>query len=237
MGKHGLKSCPGEFSLKYDKYEVEVYRDDLPYVLHQGKKLYFPVSFTDDAVAKLYKTLIVEQDPESAHRYSLDDAEFQNSIMFDIGAAEGILTLEKIDIIKFAYLVEFQPEFIDALKKTFEPYQSKIKIVKNYIDSYDSERTISLDTLGKEVKNQKVFLKMDIEGYEVKALSGGNTFLKNNDCTAAICTYHHPDHPREIKEIFENLGYSTSFTKGYMYWRFRLSKALIKAKKHEILKK
>jgi hypothetical protein len=231
IGQYGLRSCPGDFSLKYDNYTPEVYRDELPYVLHQSKKLYFPALFTDAAVKKLYKSLVIEQDPESAHRYSLDESEFKDSTMFDIGAAEGILTLEKIEQLKFAYLVECEAEFVEALNKTFEPYKSKVKIIFKYIDQHDSESTISLDTLGKDLKGEKVFLKMDIEGYEKKALLGGKSFLVNNDCTAAVCTYHHPNHPREIKEILEESGYKTTPTKGYIYWGLRLSKALIRAKK------
>ncbi|MES2517138.1 MAG: FkbM family methyltransferase [Bacteroidota bacterium] len=231
IGKHGLRSCPGDFSLKYDNYSVEVYRDDFPYVLHHDKKLYFPASFTDSAVKRLYKSLIVEQDIESAHRYSLDESDFDGSIMFDIGAAEGILTLEKIDNLKCAYLVECEAEFIDALKKTFEPYRSKIQIISKYIDQHDSDSTISLDTLGKDIKGEKVFVKMDIEGYEKKALLGGEEFLSGNNCIAAVCTYHEPSHPKEIKDILESLGYSTTPSKGYLYWDLRLSKALIRAKK------
>ena len=166
IGQYGLRSCPAEFSLKYDDYTPEVYRDELPYVLHQGKRLYFPALFTDAAVQKLYKSLVIEQDPESAHRYSVDESEFKDSTMFDIGAAEGILTLEKIEQLKFAYLVECEAEFVEALNKTFEPYQSKVKIIFKYIDQHDSESTISLDTLGKELKGEKIFLKMDIEGYD-----------------------------------------------------------------------
>jgi hypothetical protein len=231
IGQHGLRSCPSDFSLKYDSYTPEVFRGEFPFVLHQGKKLYFPASFTEAAVKKLYKSLVIEQDPESAHRYSLDPSDFQDSVMFDIGAAEGILTLENIETIKFAYLVECEAEFVEALKRTFEPYQSKIKIVFKYIDQHDSDSTISLDTLGKDLQNEKVFLKMDIEGYEKKALLGGKNFLKNNNCIAAVCTYHHPEHPREIKEILEESGYKTKPTQGYIYWGLRLSKALIKAKK------
>lgn len=231
IGQYGLRSCPCDFSLKYDDYSAEVYRDEFPYVLHYGKKLYFPASFTDSAVKKLYKSLIVEQDVESAHRYSLDDSDFENSIMFDIGAAEGILTLEKIDKIKSAYLVECEAEFVDALKKTFGPYQSKVQIIYKYIDQHDSGSTISLDTLGKDIKGEKVFVKMDIEGYEKKALLGGKNFLSNNNCIAAVCTYHDPSHPKEIKDIFEDLGYTATPSKGYLYWGLRLSKALIRAKK------
>ena len=232
IGQYGLRSCPDKFSLKYDSLKVEVQRDSHPFVIHKGKKLYFPESFSDQEIQKLYKSLVTEQDLESAHRYSLNESDYQDAILFDIGAAEGILSLEKIDVIRFVYLVECEDRWISALKKTFEPYASKVKIIFKYIDQFDIENSISLNTLGKELKGEKIFLKMDVEGYEEKAVLGGNEFLTNNDCVTAICTYHNLNHPKDIENILGNLGYKSSFSKGYIYWGYRLSKALIRSKNY-----
>lgn len=231
IGQHGLRSCPGNFSLKYDNLQIEVLRDKYPYVMHTGRKLYFPERFTNAQIQKLYKSLLVEQDIESAHRYSLNEEDYRDAIMFDIGAAEGILSLEKIDVLKEIYLVECEQEWVDALKITFEPYKEKVNIIFKYIDQNDSETSISLNTLGENLKNEKIFLKMDVEGFEKNALLGGLNLLNNNDCIAAVCTYHNPAHPQEIKGIFESVGYNPVFSKGYIHWANRLSKALIRAKK------
>jgi hypothetical protein len=230
IGKYGLRSCPGDFSLKYDNLQITVLRDTYPFVMHTGRKLYFPERFTDAQVKKLYKSLLVEQDIESAHRYSLNETDYQNAIMFDIGAAEGILSLEKIDVLKEIYLVECEQEWVDALKKTFAPFKDKVKIIFKYIDQNDSETSISLNTLGQNFKNEKIFLKMDVEGFEKNALLGGLNLLETNNCIAAVCTYHNPAHPKEIKEIFEGIGYNPIFSNGYIHWANRLSKALIRAK-------
>ncbi len=232
IGKYGLRSCPGEFSLKYDNLAIEVQRDTHPFIIHKGKKLYFPESFSNQQVQKLYKSLITEQDSESAHKYSLDEFDYKDAILFDIGAAEGILSLEKMDVIQFAYLVECEERWVSALQKTFEPYNSKVKIIFKYIDQYDGENAISLNTLGKDLKGKKVFVKMDIEGFEEKTILGGKEFLLNNHCTTAICTYHNPNHPKEIGQILKNLGYKSNFSKGYIYWGYRLSKALIRSKNY-----
>lgn len=231
IGQHGLRSCPSNFSLKYDDLQINVLRDTFPYVMHTGRKLYFPEKFTDAQVKKLYKSLLIEQDIDSAHRYSLNEEDYQNAIMFDIGAAEGILSLEKIDILKEIYLVECEQEWVDALQRTFDPFKEKVKIIFKYIDQYNSETSISLNTLSQHLKNEKIFLKMDVEGFEKNSLLGGLNLLKNNDCIAAVCTYHDPAHPKEIKEIFESVGYKPTFSKGYIFWGHRLSKALIRAKK------
>jgi hypothetical protein len=231
IGQHGLRSCPGNFSLKYDDFVPEVFRDTHSFVMHHGKKLYFPQTFTDVAVKKLYKSLIVEQDPESAHRYTNEEDDFQNAIMFDIGGAEGILTLENIEQLKYAIIVECENEWIEALKLTFAPYSDKVTLVHRFIDDHESPTSTTLNTLGHDFRNEKIFLKMDVEGFEQKALEAAKELLINNDCIAAICTYHNPSHPASIKAFFENLGYTASFSKGHLYWANRLSKALIRARK------
>ena len=111
-------------------------------------------------------------------------------------------------------------------------HKFKLTIIFKYIDQFDSENSISLNTLGKSLKGEKIFLKMDIEGFEEKTILGGKDFLLNNHCTTAICTYHNPNHPKDIKQILNSLGYKSNFSKGYLYWGYRLSKALIRSKNY-----
>ncbi len=67
----------------------------------------------------------------------------------------------------------------------------------------DSGKTVRLSDV---LKNEKVtFIKMDIEGSEVKALKGAEKIIKTQRPTLAICVYHKPEHlwevPLYIKEI------------------------------------
>jgi FkbM family methyltransferase len=67
----------------------------------------------------------------------------------------------------------------------------------------DSGKTVRLSDV---LKNEKVtFIKMDIEGSEVKALKGAEKIIKTHRPTLAICVYHKPEHlwevPLYIKEI------------------------------------
>lgn len=67
----------------------------------------------------------------------------------------------------------------------------------------DCGKTVRLNNI---LKNEKVtFIKMDIEGSEVKALSGAEEIIKKQKPKLAICVYHKPEHlwevPLYIKKI------------------------------------
>lgn len=60
----------------------------------------------------------------------------------------------------------------------------------------DCGKTVRLSDV---LKNEKVsFIKMDIEGSEVKALQGAEKIIKAQKPTLAICVYHKPEHLWEI---------------------------------------
>lgn len=57
----------------------------------------------------------------------------------------------------------------------------------------------TIDKLVAELKLERVdFIKMDIEGAEVKALEGGRRTLERFHPRMAISVYHAPDHPRTV---------------------------------------
>lgn len=43
--------------------------DNFPFVLHNGKKLFFPKLYAKSQVASTYKWLLIELDPASPHTY------------------------------------------------------------------------------------------------------------------------------------------------------------------------
>ncbi|MDI9571060.1 MAG: FkbM family methyltransferase [Pseudomonadota bacterium] len=60
----------------------------------------------------------------------------------------------------------------------------------------DCGKTVRLTDI---LKNEKVtFIKMDIEGSEVKALSGAEVIIKRQKPKLAICVYHKPEHLWEV---------------------------------------
>jgi len=76
-------------------------------------------------------------------------------------------------------------------------------------DSSMKTVTIEADSVDNCINEKISFIKMDIEGSELKALKGAEQHLKNDRPKLAICVYHNPS---DFIDIFEylnelNLGY------------------------------
>jgi len=220
--KNGFSMFPGEYSLKYKYNKVKVTKDTncgLLYVMHNEKRLYFKRSIIREEIcALLYSNLLLDQDAESPHRYI--DSEFnleEQSILFDIGAAEGIFTLDNIEKIKQAYLFECDEEWIEALRNTFAPWQDKVSIVKRYVSSQDNDKEISIDYYTRKQNIFPDFIKMDIEGAEFDALNGAKELLKNDKkLKLSICTYHRHCDAIKISDFLRKRNFEISFTKGVL---------------------
>lgn len=147
----------------------------------------------------------------------------------DIGAAEGIFALDTIDLTKEVYLFEYEDFWKEPLEATFSPWREKVHIVKKYVGDNDLGVNISLNTFCKEKDTSDYFIKMDIEGAEMQALKGAEQILMYSKPRLAICTYHRQNDAKEISSYLIGLGYSLSFTKGYILWENSLRKVLVRA--------
>ncbi|MFN4914037.1 MAG: FkbM family methyltransferase [Sphingomonadales bacterium] len=235
MGRYGLTSYPSAYMLEYRNMQVEIQFDadkKLHYCLHNGRKLYFTSEFTKDRIIKLYRSLVIEQNVRSAHRYIEDYNALEGYVLLDVGSAEGIFTLDNIDRIKHAYLFEAEPYWIDALRATFEPWKDKVTIVEKYVGNKTQDNFTTLDDFLQDRNFDKVFLKMDIEGAELEALQGAGSTMKNSpEMRVAVCTYHRPGDPERFEGLLKENGFQTSFSEGYLFWGKRLSKAVIRGVK------
>ena len=235
IGKYGITSYPDPYSLEYKNQKPTVLTDNterLPYVIHNNKKLYFPKTMSHENISTLYLSLIIEQDSRSAHRYVTSYDELKGKILLDIGSAEGIFSLDTIELVEHVYLFEFETFWQEALNATFKPWLHKATIVAKYIGDKTEGSFITIDDFLKDKSKDNLFIKMDIEGAEQSALKGALSILKEGkNINVAVCTYHRPEDPKVISELLSSLGYSYEFTQGMMYWGKRLSKALIRGKK------
>jgi len=218
----------GEYAEKYDGLEVKVDRSEegFPFVQFDGKKLYFPKHFSKSWVRELYRSLMCEQDTDSPHRYF--SGKFTSpwggvEILLDVGAAEAIISLKYVEQVKRIIIFECDEEWIEALYKTFSPYQEKVSIVQKYVSNSNKDNCIRLDDYIANSPvldgfNEKFLVKMDIEGAESVALEGSSKLLESRQSRFVVCTYHRPDDAQKFEKLFQSIGYKTQFSKGYMLW-------------------
>jgi hypothetical protein len=219
-----LEVFPYPFSEKY-KGEIEwVGNDDkgiFTYTMNEEnvKKLYFPDGSPDGWVAKKYRSLRVEQDAESPHRYYTKEY-YPNAddILIDVGAAEGKEALAVADIVKEIYLFECDYKWREALRKSFGDYSDKTTIYSCYAGNVDDEKrnVRRLDTVFAGMKGKSLFIKMDVEGMEMQVLQGAQELIKNNSVRILCTTYHKQGDEKKLGEFFTNNGFKWEFSEKYM---------------------
>lgn len=233
IGKYGITSYPHEYALEYKKLEIRVERDqeqNLPFVDHHGKRLYFPEFYDNEKVKKDYRALLIEQDSRAAHRYVRSYNELQNRILLDVGAAEGIFALDTIDFTKGVIFFECMEHWQKPLNATFAKWADKVTFVKKYVGNKSEGDFVTIDKFLTGREKQNLFIKMDIEGAERMALEGAKETLKGRNIQLAICTYHRKGDPEYMEALMKKSGYTTEFSDGLMYWNKRLSKGIIRCK-------
>lgn len=234
MGKYGLTAYPWLFVSEYDApancfYDKE---KSMFYVVHNQKKLYFPRHFTKSEVQNLYRSLLIEQDLRSPHRYLENYSVLKRKVVLDLGAAEGLFSLNAIDLIQHSYLFECEEYWVEALEATFAPWKEKITIIPLYISDVDSKTTITIDTFLQDKLDVDIFIKMDIEGVELRALQGGiKTLTNRTDVLLSVCTYHTPYDAEQICAFLSSLDYIYTFTEGYLFFQKHLNKVILRAEK------
>jgi hypothetical protein len=202
---------------KYIKMDVPVYFDEelqRYYGVVYSKRMYMPMGYTKESSQNYLREVLAEQDILSPHRYLSDSFHITGGIGIDVGAAEGIFALEVIEKIEHIYLVESDDGWIEALKYTFKGYKDKVTIIKAFVSDKSQDVTMRLDDL---IGNQRIdFIKMDIEGNEIKALNGCREIIERCYPKLAVCSYHHKNDSRDIKEWLEKFGYAISQSYGYV---------------------
>ena len=214
---HKYNPFPFKWILKYDHLKIKVFKDESLkrfYVYFNEKKLYYPLHFTKKHCVWATRSILKEQDPQSAHLYLTENFQVdQDSIVIDAGVAEGNFSLLVIDKVKKIFLIECDPAWVEALKLTFEPWKEKVVFVQKNLSDINDDNSVTIDSLVEPQPNEKYFVKMDIEGYEKRALAGMTKLLTaQNSLKMDICTYHHPNDLIDLSSIVKkfNLTWRTS---------------------------
>lgn len=231
-GKAGLTPYPYTWKRMYDRQKHEVHTDSecgLLYVLHNGRRLYFRRGMTVEWVRSYYRSLLIEQDKRSSHRYVDSYEELSGKSLLDVGAAEGIFALDVIEFVRDVYLFECESGWLEALEKTFAPWKEKVRFIRRYVSDNDEGECMTLDSFFRENPVDNVFLKMDIEGYERKALSGAKVFLsETREMAGAVCIYHLCDDEKVIMHALESVGMKLSVVPGYIYFGGEMRRAVVR---------
>ncbi len=234
LHNHPLEVFNYEFVHNYKDIDEEVQIDSscgLFYVLtSKGNKLYFNKNFKDKkGVLDYYKSILMEQDDLSPHRYLEGDFNVKDGdVVVDVGVAEGNFSLKIIDRAKKVYLIESDPSWIEALYHTFSNYSDKVEIINGYVSSYNEGRIGTLDRL---IEEKIDFLKMDIEGAEYDALIGASNLLsKSDNMKAAICCYHSDFDQVLIEGELAKHGFRCSTTAGYMWFPYTCRQSSVSTK-------
>ena len=222
----GFTFYPSRITEKFDATKVEAAIDPsngLPFVMHHGKRLYYPKNLSVNDAKRTYYEIatydaILGNAPHgSAHQYQSENFKVcKGGVIVDVGCAEAMFALDNIELVDKVLLIERNSDWLKALRATFAPYGDKVVIVNKLVSERDSKSTVTLQTLiGQE--DRPVFVKMDIEGYEVQTIRSARNLLKQKDnITLACCTYHNNNDAAQLEEMFRELDYDFEYSEGYM---------------------
>lgn len=219
--RHDVRLLNYDFVDNYRPELYEVRYDDkcgMVYIPYKGRKMYFPKGWSEMTALDYFCSVISEQNECSPHCYFKKGYEVkEGSVIVDVGAAEGLFSLDYIDKAQKVYLIDADMQWIEALRKTFENDLDKAEIIYGYVGSLnDGKDYISLDGI---LCDEKVdFIKMDIEGYEMEALAGAKKVLTlNRQITCAICAYHNSNDESRIKAYLSEKGFTNDVSRGYIF--------------------
>lgn len=203
--------------------DVEVFFDKevaLSYVLLDGKRLYYPCDTPRAVIQRgYYDEQLVSQHPESPHRYLTSDFNVQpDDVVVDCGAADGNFSLDVVDKVKKVYLFEPTERWQKPLAATFAPWKDKVVIVRKFLSDETNDVSVSLDYYFAGSSEPPTMIKMDIEGFEGRALKSGERLLRSPKGIrkVAVCTYHRQDDEHNLGTFLRACGFQTAPSKGYM---------------------
>jgi len=217
----GRSPFPYSIEKEFNVNDVIILYDDLPYILHNNRKLFFPRNFNATKIQKLYIGLNVEQHKDCPHCYTQNGFSIQKgTTLLDIGCADGMFSLDNIENVEQLILFETRESWIEALKKTFEPWKEKVEIVNAFVSDNNSKKNVTIDSCSFK-KSDHFFLKIDVEGAEEKVLSGASRFLTNQESIQiAIATYHYANDYINIESILSQYNFETTPTDGYILFYY-----------------
>ena len=228
--KGELDVFPYEYVKRFEDSEVFYDKiEKLNYVLHENKKLFFPIEQSIEEIKWSYVNYIENENllggsykEKNPHQYITDKFFVdKDDVILDLGSAEALFALHHVDIAKFILIVENNPLWSKALEATFRPYTNKVKIINKNVSNFKSAESITLDEIMAEFSNENFFVKMDLEGVEKDILqSNALTFSKYTNIKIACATYHNDEDAQIIEQILNDYGFNIEFSEGYLLFLY-----------------
>lgn len=194
---------------------------------YRSKKLLFAI------MSNFYKydfnNLEASRETNYHDYFDLDIVKCQEEVFVDLGAYTGDTTLDYIntygiDSYKKIYCYEITPDIFAILKNNLSKYPNiicKRHAVSNkkgimYVNNSEvdasantvtEEGNIEIETvtLDEDIKEKITTLKMDIEGYEQKAILGAKEHIKNDKPKLLLSVYHNNEDIWKIPKMIEEI--------------------------------
>lgn len=216
---NGMRMYCYSFFDEYMEKEYLVYLDmesGLYYGIYAGHRMYLSREYNTPKKAEQYiRYICLEQDHRSPHCYFSGNFQVgEGETGVDIGAAEGVFALSVINKVDSIYLIEADDGWCEALELTFREWRQKVTIIQGIVSDSSKNGKIVLDELFH--RTQIHFMKMDIEGAEMKALIGASRLIERDIPKLAVCTYHQMSDYRDISEWLLKRGYTVKSSNGYV---------------------
>ena len=215
-----------------DGAEISASELVVPVLTHSGEKKFFMRLMTRNTAAEFFGGLfyLIREDLQYFDVFSPVDDE----VVIDAGSYDGTTALQFLEWgrgkVKHVYSFEFDPENAARCEENLRGYEDRITLIKkgtwdkdevahasasgNSGSSINSKgiTKMYLTAIDNVVKDERVtFIKMDVEGAELKSLMGArNTIIKNHP-RLAICAYH------KREDLYELPGYILSLVPEYKF--------------------
>lgn len=185
LKNNAINTFPYEYKREYSIKDISVQRDvdsGLLFVKDADMSIYMRRGYQSKfRVARYYNNIRIEQDKSSPHCYTSNTFyPDEGSVIFDIGGAEGYFPLQWLRHVKKVFIFECNPEWIEALNKTYKDYKDKIVIIEKFVTDYTDSNHVTLDDVINQynLHSEKLFIKIDAEGSEPAVLGGGYWVIK-----------------------------------------------------------
>lgn len=159
-------------------------------------------AYIGDSTTAFFEFLKDEEKPVMVRAFEMEDDNFKE-----------LESLSK----KYNNLIAYKI----GLGDKHEKYYYERKKDASVLVDYETENLVEIAPLdsilkGKEIKAS--FIKMDIEGFEEKALMGMKNVIINNKATLAICVYHRVDDLIRLPKLIKSYVESSTCDVKYKYY-------------------